>query len=156
MFNIGLGELLFIAVLALMVLGPERLPKLMRQLGEIVYQIRTVVNQFNNQFAEELKPIREIQSLAADLNPMRQIGGALDQATQPQPSIAPPTPAVQPAITPQTAAASTPSGPAPIAPLPFPGAGDSHPMAQISRQMAAVVSPPDAATANPPTAEADL
>lgn len=145
MFNIGLGELLFIAVLALMVLGPERLPKLMRQLGDIVYQIRVVINQFNSQFAEELKPIREIQSLATDLNPMRQIGGALDQATQPQPTIAPPA----------TAPAPSPAD-RPVATPPFAGTGASHPMSQIARQMAAVAPAPDPNSTNPPAPETDL
>ena len=90
MFNIGIGELLFIAVLALIVLGPERLPKVMRQLGEYAHTLRTVLANFNAEFAEELKPLNEIRSLAQDLNPMRQLGAAMD-ATQPRQTIAPPT-----------------------------------------------------------------
>lgn len=137
MFNIGLGELLFIAILALVALGPERLPKLMRQLGEIAYQIRVVIEQFNSQFAEELKPIREIQSLTTELNPMRQIGAVVNQAGQPQPTIAPP---------------SAPAAPAPAQPAsaPLTGTSASNPMAQISKQMAASSAPPAPAAAPPP------
>lgn len=142
MFNIGLGEMLFIAILALLALGPERLPKVMRQLGEIAYQIRIVVQQFNSQFADELRPIREIQSLTSELNPMRQIGAAIDPSIQPPPTLAPPAPS------PGTANAPA----APAAPS-FAGLGGANPMAQISQQMAASA-PPAAAAQPPPTATA--
>lgn len=80
MFNIGMGELLFIVLLALVVVGPERLPKIMREFGHIVRQIRLVVNQFTDQFGDELqsiqelqKPIQELQQLAEDINPVKQM-----------------------------------------------------------------------------------
>lgn len=140
MFNIGLGEMLFIAILALIALGPERLPKLMRQLGEIAYQIRMVVQQFNTQFADELKPIREIQSLTTELNPMRQIGAALDPSLPPTPSIAPP--------------AAAPAAGIHLAPPAVSSA--AHPMAQISRQVAAYATAPaaDPTPADPPAESA--
>lgn len=46
MFNIGGGEFLVIAVLALVVLGPERLPGAMRQAGQFMREIRTISNGF--------------------------------------------------------------------------------------------------------------
>lgn len=46
MFNIGGGEFLVIAVLALVVLGPERLPDAMRQAGQFMREIRTISNGF--------------------------------------------------------------------------------------------------------------
>lgn len=73
MFNIGMGELLFIIVLALVVVGPERLPEIMRKIGEYVYQLRTIVNELTDQFADELRPLQEIQQLSNDLNPIKQV-----------------------------------------------------------------------------------
>ncbi len=80
MFNIGMGELLFIVLLALVVVGPERLPKIMREFGRIVRQIRLMVNEFTNQFGDELQsfqelqePIQELQQLANDINPVKQV-----------------------------------------------------------------------------------
>jgi len=80
MFNIGMGELLFIVLLALVVVGPERLPKIMREFGRIVRQIRLVVNEFTSQFGDELQtfqelqqPIQELQQLANDINPVKQV-----------------------------------------------------------------------------------
>lgn len=40
MFNIGSGEIAFIAVFALLVLGPKRLPELARGLGKFVREFR--------------------------------------------------------------------------------------------------------------------
>ena len=80
MFNIGMGELIFIVLLALIVVGPERLPKIMREFGRIVRQIRLVVNEFTSQFGDELQtiqelqqPIQELQQLASDINPVKQV-----------------------------------------------------------------------------------
>ena len=73
MFNIGMGELLVIVVLLLVVLGPERLPQVMREIGKYAYQLRTIINEFTEQFEEELRPIQEIQQLADELNPMKQV-----------------------------------------------------------------------------------
>ena len=80
MFNIGLGELLFIAVLALVVVGPERLPKVMREFGRIVREIRLIINEMTSQFADELQPFQELQQpiqelrqLADDINPVKQV-----------------------------------------------------------------------------------
>jgi sec-independent protein translocase protein TatB len=80
MFNIGMGELIFIVVLALVVVGPERLPKIMRDFGRIVRQIRLVVNEFTSQFGDEIQtfqelqePLQELQQLANDINPVKQV-----------------------------------------------------------------------------------
>jgi len=84
MFNIGLGELLFIAILILVVIGPERLPQLMRQLGEYTAQVRGIIRSFNQQFAEELKPLHDIRGLADELNPTKQLGNLIDPDVQRQ------------------------------------------------------------------------
>lgn len=39
-FGVGLGEILLIAVVALVVLGPDRLPDAMRSVGRVVYEFR--------------------------------------------------------------------------------------------------------------------
>ncbi len=136
MFNIGIGELVFVALLALIILGPERLPPLMRQLGEYAHDLRATLNQFNKQFAEELKPIQEIRSLVDDLNPARQLGNAMD-VMQVQPTIAPPSaPAKVMAAAAATAALPTAAFPSP-----------SNPMAQLRDYMAAQTAAPAVAPA---------
>lgn len=135
MFNIGLGELIFIALLVLIFIGPERLPKLMRQLGEVVYQLRVVIAQFNREFAEELRPLQEIQALREELNPVRQIGSVIDQVAPP------PGMSGRGLIPPPPAAPGTP--PTTLKP-------GAHPMAQLTqaRQAAATVPTDGSATSS--------
>lgn len=49
MFNVGGGEMLAILLLALLVLGPERLPKAMGQVGKYVAQLRRMSNGFQDE-----------------------------------------------------------------------------------------------------------
>lgn len=49
MFNVGAGELLGILALALIVLGPERLPGTVRQVGRAVGEVRRIVAGFQDE-----------------------------------------------------------------------------------------------------------
>ena len=50
MFGIGPEELMLIAVLALLVLGPERLPQVMRDMGRVVGDLRKTSDQLRDEF----------------------------------------------------------------------------------------------------------
>jgi Tat protein translocase TatB subunit len=50
MFGIGPEELLLVAVLALLVLGPERLPKVMRDMGKVVGDLRRTSDELRDEF----------------------------------------------------------------------------------------------------------
>ena len=54
MFEIGFSELLLISVIALVVLGPERLPKLAAQVGRWVGKARSMARQFREQLESEV------------------------------------------------------------------------------------------------------
>lgn len=49
MGNLGLSELLVIFVIALLILGPRRLPELARALGEAIRSFRSAMNGDGNQ-----------------------------------------------------------------------------------------------------------
>ena len=53
MFDIGFLELLVVAVTALLVLGPERLPVLVRQLASWMARSRHFANQLKDEFERE-------------------------------------------------------------------------------------------------------
>src|SRR5881394_49616 len=53
MFEVGFTELLLIFALALVVLGPEKLPKLAQQVGKWVGRARAMARQFRDQLEEE-------------------------------------------------------------------------------------------------------
>ena len=54
MFNISATELLVIAVVALLVLGPEKLPDAMRKLGRATREIRRVTSGFEAELRDAL------------------------------------------------------------------------------------------------------
>ena len=50
MFGIGPEELMLIAIIALLVLGPERMPRLMRDVGRIVGDLRKASDELQHDF----------------------------------------------------------------------------------------------------------
>jgi sec-independent protein translocase protein TatB len=82
MFGIGTGELLLLLVIALLVLGPERMPKLARDVGRTVADLRKTSDELRTEFLNADQALRSPEKL-------------LDLATK----AAPPTPTVaEPAI----------------------------------------------------------
>jgi sec-independent protein translocase protein TatB len=55
MFDIGSGELLLIAVIGLLVLGPQRLPKVAAELGKWVGRARRTATQLRRQLEREIE-----------------------------------------------------------------------------------------------------
>jgi sec-independent protein translocase protein TatB len=53
MFEVGFSELLLIFAIALVVLGPQKLPKLAQQVGRWVGRARAMARQFREQLEEE-------------------------------------------------------------------------------------------------------
>jgi sec-independent protein translocase protein TatB len=54
MFDIGFSEIVVIFVLALIVLGPEKLPRVVREVGRWVGRARAMARQFQEQLEEEV------------------------------------------------------------------------------------------------------
>ena len=62
MFGVGLEEFIAIIMVALIVLGPERLPIAMRHVGRWVRKLRDMSREFRREFAEEFAFIQEEMS----------------------------------------------------------------------------------------------
>ena len=54
MFGVGFPELVLIMVVALLVLGPQRLPEVARMLGRAYAQLRRVSEEFQNTIRQDL------------------------------------------------------------------------------------------------------
>jgi len=73
MFDIGFSELFIVAVVALIVIGPEKLPKAARTLGHLFGRLQRYVNDvkadINREMElDELRKLRqEVQSAARDI-----------------------------------------------------------------------------------------
>lgn len=55
MFGIGIGELLLIAIVALVLVGPKKLPDLMRQGGKFFVQLRRTANDVKATFDDVIR-----------------------------------------------------------------------------------------------------
>jgi sec-independent protein translocase protein TatB len=98
MFEVGFSEMLVIMALALVVLGPEKLPKLAAQVGRWLGRARNMARQFREQLEEE----------------------AILEETRPKPRTAAATAAAATATATASAAAATvPPAPADPAPSDF-------------------------------------
>jgi sec-independent protein translocase protein TatB len=53
--NVGWADSLILMVMALVVVGPRRLPELGRQIGKLMYEFRKASNDFKFQMEEELR-----------------------------------------------------------------------------------------------------
>jgi sec-independent protein translocase protein TatB len=73
-FGIGPLELVFILIFALIFLGPERLPTVIRQTGRYLAQLRALSQEISEQLNEELGDLE-------DLNPQKQLTDLLNPST---------------------------------------------------------------------------
>jgi Tat protein translocase TatB subunit len=60
MFDIGPGELVLVAIIGLLVLGPQRLPKVAAEIGKWVGRARRTATQLRRQLEREIE-ISEIE-----------------------------------------------------------------------------------------------
>ena len=108
MFDIGWTEMLVIAVVMIVVVGPKDLPRMLRTFGKTTAKLRAMAGDFQKQFNEALKEaelddvkksVDELRSLnpaneiRKQLNPFEQaaadVRAGLDKAMKPSPPVAP-------------------------------------------------------------------
>ncbi len=63
MFGMGFTEILFIAVVAILFLGPDKLPEAMVQIAKFFKTVRSTVNEAKSSFEEEVR-IKELREEA--------------------------------------------------------------------------------------------
>ncbi|HEX4268934.1 MAG TPA: Sec-independent protein translocase protein TatB [Steroidobacteraceae bacterium] len=109
MFDIGFSEILVIFILALIVLGPEKLPRVVREVGRWVGRARAMARQFQEQLEDEVDSDRNRTSRRPE--PVRPVGGV--PAASPSPVVPEHTEPVPSTVGPWQAAASSPEAPTP-------------------------------------------
>ena len=101
MGNLGGGEILVILLVALIVLGPTKLPPAIRQVGKVVGEIRRIGQGFQQELREAARPLHEATAelKAADKSlrettqkPLKEMSDTL-KAADPRKVIEPPPPA---------------------------------------------------------------
>ncbi len=66
MFDIGFSELIVIAIVALVVIGPERLPKVARTAGHLLGRLQRYVNDVKSDISREMQ-LEELKKIHADI-----------------------------------------------------------------------------------------
>jgi sec-independent protein translocase protein TatB len=138
MFDIGWSELLLIAIVALVVIGPKELPGALRTLGQWMTKVRRMASEFQNQFQDAIREAelaelkKEVDEMAAkassytQYNPLDDVRRDLEKAAD------------LPALDPLTESALPPSTPAAAASEPAPAAQIAPPSAQPPTEPAPV------------------
>jgi|TARA_B110000238_G_C16067626_1_gene413466 Tat protein translocase TatB subunit len=67
MFDIGFWELTIIAVIGLIVIGPERLPKFAHDAGRFVSKIRNFIHSAKDELEKELQ-LKQLNELQKNIN----------------------------------------------------------------------------------------
>ncbi|RMF08055.1 MAG: twin-arginine translocase subunit TatB [Alphaproteobacteria bacterium] len=88
MFDIGWTEILIIAVVAIIVVGPKDLPRMLRTLGRYAGKMKRAASDFREQFDDALREseLKELQSTVSDigdLNPVNQIRDSVTESLDP-------------------------------------------------------------------------
>src|SRR5512141_234288 len=140
MFDIGWSELVVIAVVALIAIGPKELPGVLRMVGQYMGKIRRMASEFQGQFQEAMreaemadlkKHVDEMSDAAktftdtsfTDFDPLASVKKEVDNFTADPMGTSTPTPPPAPApdpagASPEAAAASLPAPLSPDADIP--------------------------------------
>lgn len=83
MFDIGWTEMLVIAVIAIVVVGPKDLPRMLKTVGQYVGKGKKMAREFQNQFDDavrdtELADVRDTFNDLKSSNPTSELGKALN------------------------------------------------------------------------------
>ncbi|MDO8840308.1 MAG: Sec-independent protein translocase protein TatB [Parvibaculum sp.] len=75
MFDIGWSELLVIAAVAIIFVGPKDLPRMMRTVGQYVAKVRAMAREFQSSF-EDLARETELEELRKEVTGLRDVASA--------------------------------------------------------------------------------
>ena len=88
MFDVGFAELFLLALIGLLVLGPERLPKAARTLGGLVRKARTSWFALRRTIEAELNAAEVTDSVKSVGKDIEEIGRKLDEVQSKMPEVA--------------------------------------------------------------------
>ncbi len=74
MFDLDAGKILVVGVVALLVIGPKDLPRVLRTVGQTVGKMRRMATEFQSQFMEAIKE--------ADLEDVKREVSAINESTK--------------------------------------------------------------------------
>lgn len=167
MLEVGWTEILVIAIVLIIVVGPKDLPQMLRTFGRMVSKLRGMAGEFRQQFDEALREadlddvrktigdaqkLNPMNAIRDAVNPLRQMGDEIKSDLQKSTSTTPPTIDAEKPADESTPTSEAVSGSAPVAgPVPAAPAVSAPPVqaAPVPPVQAAPVSPVQAAPIEP-------
>jgi len=127
MFDVGLTELMVIAVVALVVIGPERLPKVARTVGLLLGRLQRYVGDVKADINREMQldELKKLQQQVVEqansmessvTHEIREVETSVNQTLTTQTIAPPPEPVVEPEIAVSPAPTFTDTDVAPVKP----------------------------------------
>lgn len=164
MFDVSLTELMVIGVVALIVIGPERLPKVARTVGHLLGRAQRYVNDVKSDIQREIE-LDELRKFKSEMEtaaqgvqkslhetqasleePVQQLRAELDEAAREvngQPAAQAPAADASEALPAPTPAAGSPAAGSPAAGSPAAGSpAAGSPAAQPATEPARTIAPP--------------
>jgi sec-independent protein translocase protein TatB len=112
MFDVSFTELLLIALVALIVLGPQRLPEVARTAGQWVGKLRRFVSEVKSDFDREMNQaeLAELRKLKAEIDDTRRVMEDASQRFMQDVNPVPAGSSAEPAATPSLDSLMPPAG----------------------------------------------
>ena len=87
MFELGIGEMLVIAIVIVVLFGPDKLPSIARDLGQGVRKMKGAVEDMKTEIMKEVdNPVseikKEIETVITDANPLQDINNTLAETKE--------------------------------------------------------------------------
>ncbi|WP_099867788.1 Sec-independent protein translocase protein TatB [Pararhizobium haloflavum] len=87
MLDLGWSEILVIAIVLIIVVGPKDLPRMLRSFGRTMTKLRSMAGEFRSQFDDALKEaelddVRQTINSARKMNPARELRDAMNPLKQ--------------------------------------------------------------------------
>lgn len=88
MFDIGWSEILVLAVLAIIVVGPKDLPVMLRNIGRYTAKMRSMAREFQDGISDmaretELSELRDLKKNLSEISPTQQVKKLVGEAIDP-------------------------------------------------------------------------
>jgi TatA/E family protein of Tat protein translocase len=78
--NLGLPEMIFIFLLALLIFGPKKMPEIGRQIGRALAEFRRASNEFKSQIESEIQNMDREANQPEILPPAKPVDGTISQS----------------------------------------------------------------------------